>query len=1259
VYLRVVNAWEGDPAAVDIRLLGPVEVLRYGQAVDLPGGRARSLLAILGLQVGQVIPSERLLDDLWGERPPSSARTIVHGFVSKLRRVLEPDRDIGSTASLLETVGAGYRLTTDPESVDVNRFRRLLNDARSLPGKQRASTLIAALDLWRGPALTDFAYEPFAQRAIASLDELRVGASEDLVDAKLELGRHAEVIADLEELISAHPYRERLRGQLMLALYRAGRQADALEAFQRTRRILLEELGIDPGGALRDLEERILAQDPGLDVSAHADPIEDAQSRPGTSWLPRERRTVTAIFVDISPVDVDPDPEADRRGMADTVETVSQIVRAHDGRIEESVGDVVVGLFGMPVAHEDDPLRALRAALEAREAVLGESDATSGFRAAVETGEVVSGSADGTRQDPFGPPITIAARLQQAAGRGDVLIGPTAMRLVQGSAVVAPVRDPDLAAWHLLEVGPDATLLARHFDTPTVGRVQELSRLRTTFSRTARDAAASRLTVIGEAGIGKSRLSRDFSQSISDRARTATAKCHPDRQGGTFAPLHDLLVQAAGASGWPELAILLEQSEDGARLRDHVAGALGLGPVVGSPQELFVEARRAFELVAKHGPLAAILDDVHWAEETLLDLIEYLTENLEAPVLFLCLARPELLEQRPGWSAGTARSDLLYLDPLGAEDVDDIVRERAGVDLAPDTIRKITEAAQGNPLFAEQLLAAFQNDETDAIPASLRSLLATRIDRLGTGEKDLLRCAAVAGDYLTEAALVALVPERARTFLTRNLATLERRRLLIRSNSANLHFGHGLIRDAAYQSLTFADRATLHLQFAEWLEEQAVAQPVESDTMTGFHLEQAVLCRRQLSRDDQQEELATRAGERLAVAGNGAFARLDLPAAENLLGRAFALLPSDHPRMSSTTQQLAEVSLPLGHHAQAQELLLEISERPDAEPAARWSARVERARSLCLTGPDPVTHKELSGLAQQAFEYFDSTRDDKGRAQATFLQGHLDQLAGRPIDATSSGRRSMGYADRGNAQRERLSSRYLVLEGLIDGPTPVMQCLDEAEPLSLIDGAEHPIVILGLARLHAMSRRFDEARALIQRARHILVERFRIRRLHMFVELSIAATERLANNLEATERAYHSALTLARRGGERWLIAEIAGRLSLLLAAQDSMQEAHALASESRTAAPAENTTAQALSQAAVARTLPRERLEEAANAMADIVESIPVQMSTLRADLLVQLAMLAQASGSVSDVREHTTLALDLYEQKGNLAAAHNLRQQ
>jgi DNA-binding SARP family transcriptional activator len=234
---------------VEFRILGTMEVLDGDQRVDLPAGRGRALLALVVLHTGEVVSAERLIDELWGEYPPATASTVVQGLVSKLRRLLEPGRGKGEPAGILETVGPGYRLAVDPDAIDANRFKRLLDEARLATGEARSAKLAGALRLWRGPALADFTYEPFAQQAIAALEELRLAAIEDRIDADLALGQHIDLVAEIEELVAAHPFRERLPGQLMLALYRSGRQADALAAFQAARNALVDELGIEPGPA--------------------------------------------------------------------------------------------------------------------------------------------------------------------------------------------------------------------------------------------------------------------------------------------------------------------------------------------------------------------------------------------------------------------------------------------------------------------------------------------------------------------------------------------------------------------------------------------------------------------------------------------------------------------------------------------------------------------------------------------------------------------------------------------------------------------------------------------------------------------------------------------------------------------------------------------------------------------------------------------------------------------------------------------------
>jgi DNA-binding SARP family transcriptional activator len=507
-----VGAQDGGLADVDVRLLGPIGVRRGGRAVDVPGGRARSLLTVLALQVGQAIPAERLIDTLWGDEVPATAKTVLQGFVSKLRKML------GATA--LETEGNSYRLAVPRSAIDANRFHDLLKAARDLDGEERTAALEQALGLWRGPALSDVAYEPFAQAAIAALEEHRLAAREALIGAQLDTGVHAELVPQLEDLIADNPYREHLRELLILALYRAGRQADALEAYQQARQTLIDELGLEPGPELRMLHERILSQDPALDAPA---PSATRRAEPST-WFPSERKTVTVVFVDVTPTDADLDPEAGETIAAESLARVTEALRSNGARIQESMSGVVMGWFGLPSAHEDDPLRAVLAADQARRRVLALPGPSRDFRAGLETGEVVSGVTD--PRAASGPAVSVAARLQQGARPGEVLIGPQAMKVLRGAAVVERAGElANTTAWRLVAVDPEAQLISRDLRAQMVGREAELTRLRTSFGRMVRRGTPQRMTVLGEAGIGKSRLSRAFADSIGGRARTITSTC--------------------------------------------------------------------------------------------------------------------------------------------------------------------------------------------------------------------------------------------------------------------------------------------------------------------------------------------------------------------------------------------------------------------------------------------------------------------------------------------------------------------------------------------------------------------------------------------------------------------------------------------------------------------------------------------------------------------------------------------------------------
>ena len=834
---------------MEFRILGPTEVLDGRWQVPLPRGRGRALLALLALHAGQPISADRLIDELWGESPPPTARTVVHGLVSRLRAVLEPGRGRARPGALLQTSGSGYALSIEPDAVDAHRFTRLIDEARDAPAEVRAATLSTALALWRGAALADFAYEPFAQRPITALEELRTQAIEDRIEADLESGRTADLVPELELLIAANPFRERLYGLLMLALYRSGRQADALQACRDARSLLLEELGLEPGPALRDLESAILRQDTALELPS-ADRTQTRPPGPPGSWLPRERRTVTVAVLDVAPrANPDADAEAVGRLGAHCIRVAAEVIERLGGRVERELGDTVVAFFGFPVAHEDDHLRAVRAVVEAQAAVLALNDPQSELggvlyrsRAGIEVGDIVVAGPGATLRDAVaGPVVRAAGRLQQAAPDNEVVVGPAAKRLLRGAVIMQPIDGAPggTTGWQILEIVVGASAIPRAPDAPMFGRQGELTLLRSAFRRVIRSGAARRLTVVGEAGIGKSRLAREVVSSIGGDADVITLRCPAPGEGVAFFPVRDAIVEAAGFLGWRGLHRLLAEDHDGQHVAPEIATAIGLRARPESVAVLFPATRRLLDALASRRSLIVVLEDLHWAEPTYLDLVAYLADEASQRILLLCLARPDLIERSPKWGS----SDLVELEPLSTAEVESLVVHRAG-SIGPDDRRRILEISDGNPLFAEQLLVALDDGPVGAVPASLAGLLTMRLDRLGPGERDLLRCASIVGLEFELDAVSELLPPGARPFLERHLESMERRRFIQRTGPITFRFGHALIRMAAYQSLAREDRAALHAQLAEWLGRTSPDAAPDLHEVLGYHLEQALDHRR-------------------------------------------------------------------------------------------------------------------------------------------------------------------------------------------------------------------------------------------------------------------------------------------------------------------------------------------------------------------------------------------------------------------------------
>ncbi|TMG07827.1 MAG: hypothetical protein E6I00_17400, partial [Chloroflexi bacterium] len=596
-------------------------------------------------------------------------------------------------------------------------------------------------------------------------------------------------------------------------------------AYRRARSLFVEELGLEPGPALRELEAAILRQDPALELQPRlrAGPRSDAAP---SSWLPRERRTVTVLAVDLVPA-AEPavDPEAVGRVGARAARVAADVLERHGARVERLFGDMLMAFFGFPLAHEDDALRAVRAAFEARTAVHALDDdpsrvagVTNRVRAGIDSGEIV-------------------------VDDGEVIVGAAAARLLRGTVILKPVErlainGAQATGWRVLEVVAGAPALPRALGAPMVGRQDELMRMRSAFRRAVRSGAVVRMTVLGEAGIGKSRLARELVASIGADANAITQRC-PAYGEETFFPLREAVVEAAGLRGWRALHDLLGRDDHGRRALSEIAEAMERRAEPVSAVALFSAMRRLFEALAYERPLIVVFEDLHWAEPTFLDLIDHLARDATGRIFLLCLARPDLIERRPQWE----RQDSLQVGPLSSRDLESLIAERAG-SIAPDPLRRIVEISQGNPLFAEQLLAALDDDLTEAVPGSLRGLLTMRLDRLGPGERDVLRCASIAALDVEQDAVRALLPDDARPFVERHLDALERKRLIERAGTNRFRFRHALIQLAAYQSMTREDRARLHERFAEWLERESPDRPPELAQILGYHLEQADTHRR-------------------------------------------------------------------------------------------------------------------------------------------------------------------------------------------------------------------------------------------------------------------------------------------------------------------------------------------------------------------------------------------------------------------------------
>ena len=1093
-YSGLAFAWNWS-VGVEFRVLGPLEVVVDGEPVAVGGGRQPAVLAALLVRAPGSVAQDRLVDELWGEQPPASAGHAVQVYVSRIRKVLRE----GGDGAVVRSSAAGYALVVDPERIDARRFERLVGDGQRVMGQdpsRAAERFAEALGLWRGPPLAEFSEFEFARVEAGRLEEMYVAAVEGLAESRLESGEHGEVIGQLTGLVATNPLRERPRWLLMLALYRAGRHAEALAAY-RDACAALDEIGLQPGPDLRRLEQAILRHDQTLIPADRAEAVVkttpsvaslDTVSAAGASQAAERgsvardgrsdarRKVVTVLFSDVTgstALGEELDPETLHAVMNRYWRELQSVIERHGGTVDKFVGDAVMAVFGIPRLQEDDALRAVRAAAEIRErlpSVADEAGVALTFRTAVNTGLVLVGEGANLA---IGDAVNVAARLEQAAAPGEILLGDETLRLVRDAVRVehlTPVglkgKSHPVGAHLLLAVDPVAPGLARRLDAPLVGRDRELGLLYAAWDRTVQESGCHLFTLLGAAGVGKSRLVSELFDQIGEASLVVSGRCLHYGEGITFWPL----IEALSTVGNPAGEVL-----------EH----LGTGGVA-VPEELFFEVRALLETLASQRPVILHIDDLQWAESMLLDLIDHVVGlSRGAPILVLCAARPELLEERPMWGGGKLNATSALLEPLAAADCE-LLLDQLGHALALGERARVIAASDGNPLFLEEMAALAREHGTPTIPPTIQALLAARLEGLPIEERELLEHGAIEGEVFHRAAVHALSGQPDGEDLQRSIANLVRKELLrphpptLQGDQA-FRFRHLLIRDAAYDSVAKRTRTELHARFASWLEDNA-GELLELDEISGWHLEQAVRYQRELGRE-ADPSLAERAAAHLHAAGSRAGARGDVAAATNLLERAAACAPEDSVIRARSCVELADRLMDIGDLGRVNELLL----AAEREPEVADLAEVARFEWLLHTEPQgaiPVVQARLP----QLIERFTDADDAHALARAHKVASSVLWLATQATTAGEQLRLVADYARMAGdgGMQSRALAQYVLT--LIYGPQDSSTVDAEISAMEEEDLGPYlaAFVDLGKGELERLAGNFDGARQFTQRAIDVL-----------------------------------------------------------------------------------------------------------------------------------------------------------------------------
>jgi class 3 adenylate cyclase/tetratricopeptide (TPR) repeat protein len=1027
-------------------------------------------------------------------------------------------------------------------------------------------------------------------------------------------------------------------------------------------------------------------------------------SRPaGTEAAEEVRKTVTVVFCDLkdsTSLGEKLDSESLREVLDVYFSAMRQVLERHGGTVEKYIGDAIMAVFGLPRLHEDDALRAVRAAFEMR-TVLQELNvrlqASWGVRlqnrTGVSTGEVVAADSATGQRLATGDTINVAARLEQAAPDGEVLIGDTTFRLVKGAVTAEPMEPLELKgkstrvrAHRLTGVSGDEAI-TRRADLPFVGRRAELGHLVDAFGRALEDSHCEVVTVLGQAGMGKSRLIEEFVRHVGGRAQVLRGRCLPYGDGITFWPIAEALRQAAGIvfedreeEARAKLRSLAGEGREDAALR--IWSLIGSGSGGYSKDELLWSVRYVLDTIARRRPLVVIFDDIHWAEPIFLDLIEHVADtSYGVPLLIVCAARHELLDEYPGFLAGRRAAHRIELHELSRSDTARVLGNLIGdVQLPLGLENRILSVADGNPLFAEQMTSmlidsgvvggqdgswAFTDGYDDVtVPPNISSLLASRLDRLPSLERGLVERAAVIGLEFPSPAVAALAADGdLESSLGPLLSALSGKRLVkpidVRPDGTDYQFSHILVRDAAYDRLLKRARARLHERYADWLLKVSGTRAAEFEEIIGYHLEQSFRYRAELGPvDAHTRALGERAARHLGAAGSKAADRGDMPGAANLLERAAGLLDEGHQDRPLLLLQAGEALTGAGELAAAGAAL----------EAARYSAAllgndaIGRSAELAAlhlryTTDSTSAHDSIVARVRELLPVLEEADDHPGLARAWRLLTYAHMTATQWGVAAEAAEQAIRHTEQ--AGDEGMARRFvgMLASSVLYGPTPADEAITYCKEVlsrAAEDRKSVAITEAALANLEAMRGHFELARVRYRRSRALL-EEFGWLVEAALTSLASAPVEVLAGDLEAAERELRKDYQTLERMGEHNYISTTAGMLADVLYRQGRYQDAAEFAAVCQRLASPDDVASQFFWRCVQAKLLARDRqYEQSASIIAEAIELTGgSDWLDGQGDGFMDLAEICRLRGRISDALAALAQASVRFTRKGNVVSA------